>query len=265
MFFFSLQEDRGTFCADCFPEWVNIHRIGESTFAYHGGWNHDYNIQIRKFLRLENSYLPRANGISFSLKDFKDLMSLKDIITNAFAYADGIPEINLDEYRPNLNVHASINCNYPNNKYLKLWYGNQENLAFKLSKDEWENLKELSDYLMYEMLYFNFKEVDFRSAFEALVTPAFSESHAQVWLLCKEKLCKVIKEYFLNTCPIETEAIEMTFFVSLALEIDIHSIVRRFLDVLENPEIVPIDFLDSINLGDIIQEVSEELCDIRYY
>lgn len=210
-------------------------------------------------------YFPRANGIHFSLKDFNDLMSLKDIISNAFAYADGIPEINLDQYRPNLNIRASINCNYANNKYLKLWYENRENLAFKLCEEEWKKLKELSDYLMYEMLYFNFKEVNFRSAFEALVTPVFSESHTRVWRSCKDNLYCVIKEYFLNTCPRKTGAIDMTSFVSSALEIDIHSIVQRFCDVTENPQTVATDFLDSVNFSDLIQKACEELCDIKYY
>lgn len=210
-------------------------------------------------------YFPRSNGIMFSLKDFNDLMSLKDIISNGFAYAANIPEINLNQYRPNINIRATVNCSYPTSKYLKLWYQNQENLAFKIYEEEWAKLTELSDYLMYEMLHFNFKDVNFRLAFEALVTPVFSESHTEVWRSCKENLYNVIKEYFLNTCPRKIEAIEMTYFVSSAIEMDICSIVRRFCEIIGNCKTVAIDFLDSVDFGDLIQKACEELCDIKYY
>lgn len=208
-------------------------------------------------------YFPRANGIQFSLKDFNDLMSLKDIISSAFAYAGNIPEINLEHYRQNLNIRARINIP---EKYLKLWYQNQENLTFKIYEQEWAKLTELSDHLMYKMLPLNFKDVNFRSAFEALVEPVFSESHTEVWRSCKDKLYNVIKEYFLrDSFPRRTEPIEMTYFVTSALEMDICSIVQRFCEVIGNCKTVAIDFLDSVDFGDLIQEACEELCDIKYY
>ena len=197
-------------------------------------------------------------------------MKLKDMITNAFAYGvswNGIAEINFDRYMEDSNLHITVYCKNFDNKFLKLWYGGQKRIAFELDENQWNALKELGGFLMYKALHFKFKDANFRSAFEAIVQPIFSESDMRVWIYYKERLYDIIKEYFQTQCSSSSseQVLDMSSFVTAALVMDIHSIARNFSSVIERSEAVPVDVLDNVDISDLIQRACEDLCDITYF
>lgn len=236
------------FTAESFPAWSHI---GEHTFAYPGGGclgGVEDTIQIRKFQKMGDLLNPTDAGISFSLEDFHHFMYLKDRISDALA--------NRKIYResfPCYNFHVSVGY-----EYIKLTQ-EIDYLVFKFTKEQWNSLKKVSDRLMYEALYFKFNYIKFR-------LEKNYEIDIQATISSRQELYSRVKEYFTNNFFQNVQnrnSWDMISFVSVALQIDIdfiESIKNYFNGFIEKG--ATNDFQEFTDLGDIIQEVCNELCSI---
>lgn len=234
------------FTAESFPAWSHI---GEHAFVYPGGGclgGVEGTIQIRKFQKMGDRYYPTDAGISFSLEDFHHFMYLKHRISEALA--------NKTIYKESLqgyNFHVSVG-------YECIELTQEINyLVFKLTKEQFNSLKKVSNHLMYEALYFKFNDIKFR-------LDKNYEIDVQIRISSRQELYTRVKEYFTNNFFKNAQnrnSLDMISFVSVALQIDIdfiESIKNYFNGFIEKG--ATNDFQEFTDLGDIIQEVCNELC-----